>query len=481
MDYAKAQKIRNKSFGTLLAEQEGGFGESLKKTISQKTQAKMTGIKEKFDPMNMVKFMTGGSNWAPAMLGKLTNRKQSSIDFFTGVKRRGKGTADKLGSVDGGSGGGDFLGILQSIESLLHTTREEDKLKSEEENNFAEEKALEKARRHKELMEALTGKPYKEKVVPTATKEDDEKTSWVSWLDGLGWLKYLVMGPGLGLTALLAGIGIGAWLLQKLADNTNNMKALSPDEAQAILQGNDAQFIEDNGGREHLENIIKNGKQNAQEALNMPEGEEKDKKLRELGGEDKVKNIAKDEKVYDIPPEQTSEEMGKAKKLPFTKEEFIGKGSARKSKEAKWEKLYAPYYDDNGNLKTATPVKQSTNAESSNAATPVKQSTNAESSSTPIPDATSTATPASDKEVPSASNTPPAVIPTPVASQALANVQKENLDLKTPQSKPDEASVVNNTINKSSNNGGQKRKPIPPVRNPEITFQRMILKSTRVV
>jgi len=94
MDYAKAQKIRNKSFGTLLAEQEGGFGESLKKTISQKTQAKMTGIKEKFDPMNMVKFMTGGSNWAPAMLGKLTNRKQSSIDFFTGVKRRGKGTAD---------------------------------------------------------------------------------------------------------------------------------------------------------------------------------------------------------------------------------------------------------------------------------------------------------------------------------------------------------------------------------------------------
>jgi hypothetical protein len=33
-----------------LANQEGGLGTSLKKSISLKTQAKMTGIKETFDP-----------------------------------------------------------------------------------------------------------------------------------------------------------------------------------------------------------------------------------------------------------------------------------------------------------------------------------------------------------------------------------------------------------------------------------------------
>ena len=72
MEYAEAKRIRGKSFGTMLGENEGGLGESLKAAISQKTQAKMTGLKEKFDPMNIAKFMTGGSNWAPALLGKLT-------------------------------------------------------------------------------------------------------------------------------------------------------------------------------------------------------------------------------------------------------------------------------------------------------------------------------------------------------------------------------------------------------------------------
>jgi hypothetical protein len=455
MEYAEAKRIRGKSFGTMLGENEGGLGESLKAAISQKTQAKMTGLKEKFDPMNIAKFMTGGSNWAPALLGKLTGRKQSSIDYFSGVRRRGKGTAEKLGSI--GSGGGDFLGILQDIESLLHTTREEDKLKAEEENNFAEEKALEKERRHKELMEALTGKPYTT-VPKTASKVGEDETSPKSLFDLLKdlidpkWLTFLISPSFLAFAGLLAAIGISTWFLQKLADNTNNMKALSPDEAQAILQGNDAQFIEDSGGREYLENIIKNGKKNAQDALSMPAGEERDKKLKELGGEDKVKSIAQDEKVYDVPEQQTPEQMGKTRKLSFTKEEFIGKGSARKSKEAKWKKLYEPYYDDNGNLKTATPVQQNSNVE-----TPSTPTTPAAASESPAP-----------------------VTETPKPSQALNNAQKENLDLNVPVSKPDTSTVA---VNQSANvsKGGKPRTNIPLVRNAEETIQRMIYNNTRVV
>ena len=90
MDYKQAQNIRKKSFGTLLAEQVGGAGTSFKKALSLKTQAKMTGIKQAFDPMNIAKKMTFGSNWAPAMLGKLTGRKAESIAHFTGAKIKNK-------------------------------------------------------------------------------------------------------------------------------------------------------------------------------------------------------------------------------------------------------------------------------------------------------------------------------------------------------------------------------------------------------
>lgn len=452
MEYADAKKIRSQSFGTMLAEHEGGVGSSIKAAISQKTKAKMTGLQEKFDPMNIAKFMTGGSNWAPALLGKLTNRKQSSIDYFSGVKRK-KGTAEKLGPVGGGSGGGDFLGILQSIEGLLHTTREEDKLKAEEENNLAETKEIEKARRHKELIEAITGKPYVP-IPKTASKVGEDETpskSLFDWLKDLidpKWLAFLISPSFLAFAGLLAAIGISTWFLQKLADNTNNMKALSPEQAANLLSSNNTKDIDDAGGREYLENIIKNRKKEAQEVLAMPKGEERDKKLRELGGEDKVNQIAE---APDVQVPVNTGESNLAKKLPFTKEQFIGKGSSRASKEEKWKKQYAPYYDDNGNLKSATPTQQS----------PVTE--------------TPTAAPA-----PATNQTSPAVTETPKPSQALNQAQNENLNLNLPISRPDPTTQVNNNVN-SSSGGGRNRTQIPFVRNSEETLQRLILNNTRVV
>jgi hypothetical protein len=458
MEYAEAKRIRGKSFGTMLGENEGGLGESLKAAISQKTQAKMTGLKEKFDPMNIAKFMTGGSNWAPALLGKLTGRKQSSIDYFSGVKRRGRGTAEKLGAV--GSGGGDFLGILQSIESLLHTTREEDKLKSEEENNFAEEKALEKERRHKELIEALTGKPYKEKVVPTAIKEDEPSTlfngSDLSLLRKiLGWFGGPVGLALLGVATMAAFFGLLYLGLQALNKITPNMKALSPEEAENILKNGSARDIESFGGRERLENVIKNGKKEAQEALDMPEGEARDEKLRQLGGEDKVRAIVKDEKVYTAPgivdtgPEKVPARPTKG-------------GLALKSKQDAWDKNYGDRYNHDGTKKTATPVNNGEGNEQFK-----KESEEWANKHSNVPSA-------------AVSESPTPVTETPKPSQALNNAQNENLDLNVPVSKPDPSTVA---INQSANisKGGKPRGNIPLVRNAEETIQRMIYNNTRVV
>jgi hypothetical protein len=277
MDYAEAKKIRGKSFGTMLGEHEGGLGSSLKAAISQKTQAKMTGLKEKFDPMNIAKFMTGGSNWAPALLGKLTGRKQSSIDYFSGVKRRGKGTAEKLGAF--GSGGGDFLGILQDIESLLHTTREEDKLKSEEENNFAEEKALEKERRHKELMEAITGKPYTKEVPKTASKIDSEdfQNNLLDFFgigkDSIKMIKSLfgLLTGTFGVFLLSAGVLTALyWLVNFAAENMDDYSKITPRQAQEMLLRNDPREIADyeaKHGKGSLQKLIQEGPAQAKELL----------------------------------------------------------------------------------------------------------------------------------------------------------------------------------------------------------------------
>jgi hypothetical protein len=422
MEYAEAKRIRGKSFGTMLGENEGGLGESLKAAISQKTQAKMTGLKEKFDPMNIAKFMTGGSNWAPALLGKLTGRKQSSIDYFSGVKRR-KGTADKLGPIAGGSGSEDFLGILQSIESLLHTTREEDKLKAEEENNFAEEKALEKARRHKELMEALTGKPYKEKVVPTAAKEDDQ-TSRGSIIDdvlsvfglksfgqialkGLGMLGAFAVGPvGLGLLTAAAAGGLG-YFLYKVFTDESGYEDPNSDLSKGLKQA------ESVGGLAGVKDEMEKRK-------SLPEYE---KTMAEI--KDYEKNYNEGEKLNDLQLEG------------FTKR---GGDSLEAVKDYKKER-------DKTLTKTSTATPE----------TP-KMKVNSE------PVASAAAVPAE----------------TPKSGQQLNVVQNENLDLNVPVSKPDPSTVA---VNQSANisKGGKPRGNIPLVRNAEETIQRMIYNNTRVV
>ena len=440
MEYAEAKRIRGKSFGTMLGENEGGLGESLKAAISQKTQAKMTGLKEKFDPMNIAKFMTGGSNWAPALLGKLTGRKQSSIDYFSGVKRR-KGTADKLGPVGGGSDGGDFLGILQSIESLLHTTREEDKLKAEEENNFAEEKALEKARRHKELMEALTGKPYKEKVVPTATKEDDQ-TSGGSIVDdilgvfglkslgqialkGLGMLGAFAVGPvGLALLTAAAAGGLG-YFLYKVFTDESGYEDKNSDLSKGLKQA------ESVGGLAGVKDEMEKRK-------SLPEYE---KTMAEI--KDYEKNYNEGEKL------SNTQLDGFAKRGPSALEAV---------EDYKVER-------DKPLTKTST-------------ATP--ETTKMEVNSEPV---ASTATPETTKmEVNSEPVASAAAVPaeTPKSSQQLNAAQNENLDLNVPVSKPDPSTVA---VNQSANisKGGKPRGNIPLVRNVEETIQRMIYDNTRVV
>ena len=63
LNYQQARVIRGQSLKDVIADElirGKGFGSALKGAVGLKMQARMKGIKEKFDPLNIVKFLTFG-------------------------------------------------------------------------------------------------------------------------------------------------------------------------------------------------------------------------------------------------------------------------------------------------------------------------------------------------------------------------------------------------------------------------------------
>lgn len=179
MDYRQAKNIREKSFGTLLAEQKGGFGTSLKAAISQKSKARVTGLKEKFDPLNIAKTLTGGSNWAPAMLGKLFNVDKKRVDYFSGVKSKSTAKLESSESLNSP----EAIECLGYIYKSLKQSADDKKLAAEQKRNKLEEEDSEEKTRNQEIVKALTGrfdkkkgeKPYRDEKGRFAKKPTENK------------------------------------------------------------------------------------------------------------------------------------------------------------------------------------------------------------------------------------------------------------------------------------------------------------------
>lgn len=159
MGYKEAKEIRKKSFGTLLAEQEGGLASSLKAAISKKTKAKIVGLKEKFDPLNIAKTLTGGSNWAPALLGKLFKIDKKRVDYFSGVKSKNTASLESSESLDSP----EAVECLGYIYKSLKQSAEDKKVADEQKRNRLEQEDAEEETRNQEIIKALTGRVKKEK------------------------------------------------------------------------------------------------------------------------------------------------------------------------------------------------------------------------------------------------------------------------------------------------------------------------------
>ena len=478
MTYQQARRIRNKDYSLTnlitrnIRSKDMGAGQAIKAALREKfdvrtrLKAKVTGIKEKFDILNIAKFLTGGSNVAPALLGKLLGRSKADIRNFTGGRQSyedfGSPTATKVGKDP--RAGGDMTGmsdVLQKILELQKRTYENIKEQRETKNNFQEERDIESKKRHDELLKAIKG--FEPGSKSTAEKMKDNGGFSLADLLGdaslagrllsvLKWFGGPVGVALLGATSMVALILLIAAGLKKLADNTENMKALSPNEAQAVLQNGSERDIEAAGGREKLENIIKNGRQNAIDALNMSENTEEEKEIKrqkilELGGKDKLEQIIKDEKVYDIPTAKPSGENKPDNVIP--KAEYVKNSRKTKDAAAKiWEQTYGKDYNDDGTKKLAEPAK------TENVTPPT---TTAPAASTAEPAAT----------------TPP--------SQQLNAATNENRTAKMTSMVTPPTPTVNNVQTNTTQKTKRPKEPILPVRNMEETFQRMIYNSTRIV
>jgi hypothetical protein len=467
MEYQKAKDIRSKSFGDLMTDKmlaEQGVGASLKSAISEKTKAKITGIKQTFDPLNMAKFVTGGSNLAPALLGKILGRSKQDVKFFTGKTRKGRDTASKLGPTESG----DFNGILYNIENLLKTSMEEDKLQRDKENTFAEEKEAERLRRHKELIEAITGKKYETKEKQSADKIQENKDTFLdNALAAFGGLalaksalttlatvaKFFAFNP-VGL-AIIGSVALGA-LFYKLLSDKSGYEDPDSDLSRGLKQA------ESVGG-------LAGVKDEAERRKKMPEY---DRTMAEIKDFEEFQNEG--QKL------NNTQLQGFAKRGPGALEAVEDYKIARE----KYFKITGESNTVPGQVPMAEPNTETIPASATSSASSGTET------SIPFAASSSTATPVAsgkETEVPSASstatptNTSSTALPTSNLGETLNTVTNENLTTKIQETLTEGLNVVNNSAIKQSVRSKEVKTSIPPVRNMEESFQKMIYESTRVV
>ena len=527
MGYKKAKDIRKKSFGSLLAEQEGGLGTSLKKAISLKTKAKMMGFKEAADPLNIVKKLTFGSDWAPAMLGKLTGRSKEDTGYFANAKMKasqvgGGNTATKVGAME--SGESSMSGILSQILTLLQKTNEEDTARKEKANQYKEILDAKKEKRHKELIEALTGKKTKTAdKVKDAPPEANTNSMFGSLLDALGGFK-----SALGLFGVLGTIFVGgsiaSWFATAVASDPNFQKAFTKENDPTGMLGAMA------GDSAVASNIMNVAAQTKEEKASRDEKNATLNKLLEdapfwtrkyqVGAREYLmeKKGLTEAQVNDLmgpkeksPAEERKEEKESATKLEAIKQKPISEMSLQELKQVK--DSIVQYGDPRSFVKknpsqasakelatakqldeidAAIAKKESTSGGTSGAST-TSTTTASPDSATSGASTTSTTTASPDSATSGASTsatqtsekganaTPVTSAPTSAGAK-LNSVTSENLDVKLSEKTsptPPTSSITNNST--AINAKKESKMPLPAVRNQESTFQRMLLNSTRIV
>lgn len=203
LSYEDADRINQSSFTGTISDRindGGGVFSSIGKTVSEKTSAKLVGLKKKVDPLNIISMLTGGSKLGLALTGRLLGRDPEDVQYF--------GKKDPLtsqGSVNQQTlqSGDSIVNVATKIYKLIQRSHIHDKLYYDVHKKDELEIETLKDIRNKELIEALLGfgkfKSGKIEKIPRKKKEKDiDKTK----------IETATISP-----LKIAGLGIGALLV----------------------------------------------------------------------------------------------------------------------------------------------------------------------------------------------------------------------------------------------------------------------------
>lgn len=453
MSYQMAARLKNQSLGSVIADQlisGEGYGSSIGKAIGLKTQARVTRLKAKFDPLNIAKFMTGGSRLGPAILGKMLGRSRKDIEYFTG-RARPVSTTTKIGKLekDGGGDSSGMDGMLNKIYDFMKQNREEDIIDRQKKNNFAEERQMEAERtadrRHRDLLKVIEN--LKKDLVPvqTAEKVTEQGSSIISDIADMKQIyDILKTSGGWLLKAMTSPMGLAASIIALVLTPF----ALSSLEKEKIDKDPYAKEYDNNAYALSVRSKLEGG--------NLTEGQAA---------------AQLQQKALKQVPRRTVEDFVKS---DLTDKELVQELGADREGLKKWlaenPKREAMYQVPMAGMQTQqskTPPAPASSPAGETGGAPTATSMAPETGGAPAP------TP-----------TPPAPMATPEAvpnmGQQLSSVMGQNTDMKLADFAKPLESVVNNlnSLNKSTTTG---KSSLPAVRNLEDTFQRMIMNSTRVV
>lgn len=390
-------------------------------------------------------FLSILKNADASSLAKVVAKKKTAKKAESKVKTVGE-TASKIQPLEESN---EMIDLLSKIYGFLKQSNENKLKLKEKENNFKEENELERAKRHKELMDAL-GKIKFDNDTATKVEEDtgigvfDVITSILgafgggktalSLLTNIG--RFFIMNP-FGAALLLGTATISMLINDKNPEQTNQMlqNAVNPaSEAQTV-----AQTIRDT-------TVIERRKQNL--LADRPRSKKSYN----------VFNPAKDVEMQN----QYLQEIGFDENTGLTEAE-------RKAGFTSLDENGKPTKESATKVESAAQQVGTTNA-------PVEGGAGGEATQTE-----NTQVPASKALTPGESIVTPENVP--AESERLNSAIKENVVAKLEDSlSAGETVVVNNSSSSASMAGGSTDKPfLPAVRNLEPTFQRMILDSTRIV
>lgn len=192
-NYEKAAATRKRGvLGTITNRLTSGqgIGQSIGGGISESFKARTTGLKEKFDPLNIAKMFTG--NLGMGLFGKITGRSPEDMQYFAN-KGRKKGDKEysvarpqetKVGNVETAfyttiregqrsslQKGDNVATVAAKLANTIKFFYEKENINRELEHNFEEEIESEDQRRHDDLIAEI--KKLKDK---RPTKVDIDQT-----------------------------------------------------------------------------------------------------------------------------------------------------------------------------------------------------------------------------------------------------------------------------------------------------------------